>query len=104
MVKHKSRLVVKGHRQRDMIDYDEVFAFVVHFESIRMLIVLASQECWSLHHLDVKSDFLNGEIKEEIYVSQSEGYVKEGKEEWVLKLNKGPRRPQASTKSMEFKA
>ena len=35
-----------------------------------------------------KFAFLNGEIKEEIYVSQSEGYVKEGKEEWVLKLNK----------------
>ena len=87
-MKHKARLVVKGYRQRYGIDYDEVFAPVARFESIRILIALAAQECWSLHHLDVKSSFLNGEIKEEIYVSQLEGYVKEGKEEWVLKLNK----------------
>ena len=88
IVKHKARLVVKGYRQRYGIDYEEVFAPVARFESIRILIALAAQECWSLHHLDVKSAFLNGEIKEEIYVSQPEGYVKEGKEEWVLKLNK----------------
>ena len=87
-VKHKARLVVKGYRQRYEIDYDEVFAHVAHLESIHILIALAAQECWSLHHLDVKSAFLNSEIKEEIYVSQPEGYVKEGKEEWVLKLNK----------------
>ena len=47
-----------------------------------------AQEYWSLHHLDVKSALMNGEIKEEIYVSQPKGYVKEGKEEWVLKLRK----------------
>ena len=88
VVKHKSRLVVKGYRQREMIDYDEVFALLAHFESIHIFIVLEAQECWSLHHLDVKSAFLNGEIKEEIYVSQSDGYVKEGNEEWVLKLKK----------------
>ena len=88
IVKHKARLVVKGYRQRYGIDYDEVFAPVARFESIHILIALAAQECWSLHHLDVKSAFLNGEIKEEIYVSQPEGYVKEGKEDWVLKLNK----------------
>ena len=87
IVKHKARLVVKGYRQRCKIDYDEVFAPVNRFESICILIVLAAQKCWSLHHLNVKSTFLNDEIKEEIYVSQLEGYVKEGKE-WVLKLNK----------------
>ena len=42
----------------------------------------------SLHHLDLKSAFLNREIKEEIYITQSEGYMKEGKGEWVLKLNR----------------
>ena len=71
-----------------MIDYDEVFAPVAHFDSIRILIALAAQECWKLYHLDVTSAFLNGEIKEEIYVSQLEGYVKEGKKEWAIKLNK----------------
>ena len=86
IVKHKTRLVVKGYRQRYGIDYDEVFAHVAR--QICILISLTGQECWSLRHLDVKSAFLNGEIKEEIYVSQPEGYVKEEKEEWVLKLNK----------------
>ena len=75
-MKHKARLVVKGYRHTYMIDYDEVFAPVTHFESIRILISLTAQECWSLHHLDVKSAFLNGEIKEEIHVSQPKGYVK----------------------------
>ena len=88
ILKHKERLVVKGYDQIYRIDYDEVFAPIARFESIRSLIALAAQECWSLHHLDVKSAFFNGEIKEEIYVSQNKGYVKEGKEEWVLKLNK----------------
>ena len=80
VVKDKVRLVVKGYRQRYKIYYDEVFSHVSHFKSIHILIALAAQECWSLHHLDVKSIFLNGEIKEEIYVSQLEGYVKEEKE------------------------
>ena len=70
IVKHKARLVVKGYCQRYGIDYDEVFAPVARFESICILIALIAQECWSLYHLDVKSAFLNGEIKEEIYVSQ----------------------------------
>ena len=79
IVKHKARLVVKEYHQRYGIDYDEVFAPVSCFESIRILIALVAQEYWSLHHLDVKSAFLNGEIKEEIYVSQPEGYVKKRK-------------------------
>ena len=54
-----------------MINYDDVFAHVARFEKTRILIALAAQECWSLRHLDVKSTFLNGEIKEEIYVRKS---------------------------------
>ena len=79
--------MVKGYRQRYIIDYDGAFSHVIHFESIHMLIVLAAQEYLIFHHLDVKSS-LHYEIKEEIYVIQPKGYMKEGKEEWVLKLNK----------------
>ena len=86
VLNHKERLVVKRYRQRCEIDYDKVFAPIVHFESICILIALATQECWSFHHLHVKSAFLNGEIKEEIYASQPESYVNEGKDEWVFKL------------------
>ena len=77
---------MKGYIQGFKIDYNEVFAFVARFESIQFLIALAGQERWRLHHVKVKSDFLIGEIKEEIYVIQHEGFVKNGKEEYVLKL------------------
>ena len=88
VIKYKARLVVKRYHQRLRIAYDKVFTHVDHFGLIRILIVLVGQECWSLHHLDIKYVFLNGEIKEEIYVTLPKGYAKEGKEEWVLKLNK----------------
>ena len=49
---------------------------------------MAAQEGWTLHHLDVKSAFLNGEVEEELYVKQPEGFLIEGREEWVLRLKK----------------
>src|SRR4051812_48020135 len=57
-------------------------------ESVRLLIALAAQESWRIHHMDVKSAFLTGEIEEEIYVKQPPGYVQEGEEHKVLKLHK----------------
>ena len=53
-----------------------------------MLISIAAQEGWILHHLDVKSAFLNGEVEEELYVKQPEGFLIEGREQWVLRLRK----------------
>ena len=53
-----------------------------------MLIAIAAQEGWILHHLDVKSTFLNGEVEEELYVNQPEGFLIEGREQWVLRLKK----------------
>ena len=57
-------------------------------ESIRILIAIAAQEKWELHHLDVKTAFLNGEIKEDIYITQPEGFEEKGKEDHILKLQK----------------
>ena len=88
ILRYKARLVVKGYSQRHGIDFDEVFAPVVRFESIRVLIAMAAQEGWTLHHLDVKSAFLNGEVEEELYVKQPEDFLIEGREEWVLRLKK----------------
>ena len=65
-----------------------MFSPVARAESIRILIALAAQLEWDLHHLDVKSAFLNGEIKEEVYVHQPEGFIKKGKEDYVLRLRK----------------
>ncbi|KAG7599681.1 GAG-pre-integrase domain [Arabidopsis suecica] len=86
--KHKARLVAKGYVQRHGIDYDEVFAPVARIETIRFIIALAASNGWEVHHLDVKTAFLHGELKEDVYVLQPEGFVKEGSEEKVYKLNK----------------
>ncbi|KAF0888839.1 hypothetical protein E2562_019350 [Oryza meyeriana var. granulata] len=68
VVKHKARIVAKGYIQQQGIDYDEVFAPVARMESVRMLLAVAAQRGWLVHHMDVKSTFLNGELKEEVYV------------------------------------
>ena len=88
VIRHKARLVVKGYSQKKGVDYEEVFALVVRFETIRALIALATLKRWMIHHLDVKSAFLNGEIEEVIYVQQPEGFAIKGKEGHVLRLRK----------------
>ena len=86
--KYKARLVAKGYVQRNGIDYDEVFAHVARIETIRLVIALAASYGWEIHHLDVKTAFLHGELKEEVYVSQPERFEIKGKEDKVHKLNK----------------
>ncbi|CAL2230001.1 unnamed protein product [Prunus armeniaca] len=66
--KHKARLVVKGYAQKPGIDFNETFAHVARLYTIRTLIALAIQKGWKLYQLDVKSAFLNGVLKEEVYV------------------------------------
>ena len=88
VIKHKARLVAKGYVQKHGVDFDEVFAPVVRLDTIRLLLALAVNRGWQVHHLDVKSAFLNGELEEEVYVSQPEGYEQKEKEKMVLKLSK----------------
>lgn len=85
--KHKARLVAKGYVQRHGIDFDEVFAPVARIETVRLLINLAAANGWEIHHLDVKTAFLHGELKETVYVSQPEGFEIKGSEHKVYKLN-----------------
>ncbi|KAE8733627.1 hypothetical protein F3Y22_tig00001120pilonHSYRG00301 [Hibiscus syriacus] len=66
IVKHNARLLAKGYVQRQGIDFDEVFAPVAWLETIRLLISIATHEGWEVHHMDVKSAFLNGDLKEEV--------------------------------------
>lgn len=70
----KARLVAKGFSQRPGVDYDETFAPVPQRKSLNILLALAAQHDWDLHQLDVVSAFLNGSLKEEIYMDQPEGF------------------------------
>jgi hypothetical protein len=88
IIKHKARLVAKGYAQREGVDFEEVFAPVARIETVRLLIALAAQRGWNVHHMDVKSAFLNGELMEEVYVQQPPGFVVEGGSGKVLRLNK----------------
>jgi hypothetical protein len=96
VVKHKARLVGKGYIQRQGIDLEEVFAPLARLEIVRLMIALAAQEGWQVHHMDVKLAFLNGDLVEEMYVAQAPGFEKKGEEHRVLKLHKAitmPKRP-----------
>ena len=86
--KYKARLVAKGYVQQHGIDFDEVFAPVARLETIRLLISIAATNGWEVHHLDVKTAFLHGELKETVYVTQPEGFQVKGSERKVYKLNK----------------
>jgi hypothetical protein len=88
IVKHTARLVARGFVQREDIDFDDTFALVARMESVCLLFALATQEGWRVHHMDVKSAFLNGDLKEKVYVHQSPGFVISGKEGKVLRLHK----------------
>ena len=86
--KHKARLVAKGYSQIEGIDFEETFAPVAKLNTIRMIIALATKHHWKIHQLDVKSAFLNGDLKEEVYLVQPEGFVKKGEEHLVCRLKK----------------
>ena len=78
IVKHKTRLVARCFVQRKGIDFEEVFAPVARMESIRLLLALAAAKDWRVHHLDVKSAFLNGELAETVFVRQPLGFTVKG--------------------------
>lgn len=86
--KHKATLVAKGYVQRYSIDFEEVFAPVARIETVRFIIALAASYGWEVHHLDVKTAFLHGDLKEVVYVTQPEGFVTKGSEDKVYKLKK----------------
>jgi hypothetical protein len=88
IVKHKDRLVACGFLQQEGIDFDDAFAPVAQMESVRLLLALSAQEGWHVHHMDVKSAFLNDDLKEEVYVHQPLGFAISGKEGKVLRLRK----------------
>ena len=88
LTKFKARLVVKGFGQKEGVDFDEIFSPVVKITSIRVILGMAASMDLEVEQLDVKTAFLHGDLEEEIYMEQPEGFEVEGKEYMVCKLKK----------------
>jgi hypothetical protein len=82
----KARLVAKGFSQVEGIDYDAIFSLMVRFETVWLMIALATLKNWHITSLDVKTAFLYGELDEELYMEQPEGFKVKGQEGKVLHL------------------
>ena len=66
--------MARGFSQKEGIDYEETFALVAWYTSIKYIMELASMMKWDLHQIDVKTSFLNGVIEEEVYIEQPQGF------------------------------
>ncbi|GKB89867.1 retrovirus-related pol polyprotein from transposon TNT 1-94 [Tanacetum coccineum] len=87
-IKNKARLVAQGFMQEEGIDFEESFTPVARIEAIRIFIANAANKNLTIFQMDVKTAFLNGELKEEVYVSQLEGFVDQDNPLHVYKLKK----------------
>jgi hypothetical protein len=85
---YKAWLVMKGYVQQQGVDFDELFAPVARLESVLLLLAYAAGQGWPIHHMDVRSAFLKGELQEVVYVMQPPGFVVAGEETKVLRLSK----------------
>ena len=88
ITRNNARLVAKGYSQTEGIDFDETFAPVARLEAIRMFLAYAANKDFKVYQMDVKSAFLNGELKEEVYVEQPPGFEDKLSGEKVYKLSK----------------
>jgi hypothetical protein len=74
VVRNKARLVAQGFSQVEGLDFGETFAPIAHLEAIRILLAFAASKGLKLYHMDMKSGFLNGVIREEVFVRQPPGF------------------------------
>ncbi|GJU50469.1 retrovirus-related pol polyprotein from transposon TNT 1-94 [Tanacetum coccineum] len=103
VLKNKARLVAKGYRQEEGIDFEESFAPVARIEVIRIFISNAASKNMTIYQMDVKTTFLNRELKEEVYVSQPEGFVDPDHPTHVLSSEESFIQFKASPSGMKFR-
>jgi hypothetical protein len=88
VTRNKARLVCKGYAQIEGIDFEETFPPVSRMEAIRLLLAYACSKNVKVYHMDIKSTFLNGELEEEVYIEQPEGFQLSENTYYVCKLKK----------------
>ncbi|GJX84550.1 retrovirus-related pol polyprotein from transposon TNT 1-94 [Tanacetum coccineum] len=88
IIRNKARLVAKGYTQEEGIDFEESFALVARLEAVRIFIAYAAHKSFLIYQMDMKTAFLNGPLKEEVYVSQPDGYIDLDHPEKVYRLRK----------------
>nr|GEW57927.1 hypothetical protein [Tanacetum cinerariifolium] len=86
ILKNKARLVARGYRQEEGIDFEESFASVARLEAIRIFLAYAAHKNMVVYQMDVKTSFLNGNLREEVYVTQVDGFVDQDNPNHVYKL------------------
>ena len=86
--KYKARLVIKGYRQREGLDYFDTYSPMTRINSIRMILAIVAVRNLEVHQMDVKTAFLNGDLEKEIYMEQPEGFIVPRQEKKVCKLVK----------------
>nr|GFA95373.1 hypothetical protein [Tanacetum cinerariifolium] len=88
VIRNKERLVAVGYSQQEGINYDETFAPVARIEAIRLFLAYAAYKDFTVFQMDVKTTFLNGILKEEVYVGQPPGFVSKQYQDHVYALDK----------------
>nr|GEX76290.1 retrovirus-related Pol polyprotein from transposon TNT 1-94 [Tanacetum cinerariifolium] len=88
IIRNKARLVAKGYAQEEGIDFEESFVPVARLEAVRIFIAYVAHKSFPIYQMDVKTTFLNGPLKEEVYVAQPDGFVDPDHPEKVYRLRK----------------
>lgn len=88
VVRNKTRLVCKGYSQKEGIDYGETFALVAKIEVVRLFLAYAAYKNYKVYQMDVKCAFLNGELEEEVYIEQPNGFSLTNDKNMVVRLRK----------------
>ncbi|GJY80233.1 retrovirus-related pol polyprotein from transposon TNT 1-94 [Tanacetum coccineum] len=90
VIQNKTRLVVRGYHQEERIDFEEFFALFARMEAIKIVLAYATHKLFTVFQMDVKTAFLHGTLKEEVYVCQPEGFIDVDHPSYVYKLKKIP--------------
>ena len=88
VIRNNAILVCKGYAQVERIDFEETYAPLARLEGIKMFLALSCHKIFKVYQMDVKSTFFNGNMEDEVYIEQHEGFLLSEKRDYVCKLKK----------------